>query len=309
LDLPSEVAPISRREDAAVWNLNNGTYLLSTTDFFTPMLDDPKTFGQIAVCNALSDVYAMGGTPLFALGILGWNIEQLGIETVKQVLEGAISKLQEVNVPLTGGHSIENKEPFFGLAVTGTVAVEHLKQNSTAQAGDSLFLTKPLGTGILMTALKAEKISIYDPIIQNCIQNMTQLNSIGSKFGQLPYVTAMTDVTGFGLFGHLLEMIGSNLDAELQSNVIPVFPGLQSYIEAYLYPAGLMRNWKSYGEQVQFSNLFDFYIGCDPQTNGGLLVSVSAEFENDFVSFCMLEKQTIRKIGKIKQGTGKIFIN
>ena len=266
------------RDDAAVLDLGDGTALISTTDFFMPIVDDAFDFGRIAAANAISDVYAMGGSPLLAIAILGWPVEKLAPELAQKVLEGGRSICAEAGIPLAGGHSIDSPEPIFGLAVTGKVATGHLKKNNTAGEGDYLFLTKPLGVGILSTAQKRGALKPeHLPVM---IGSMTTLNKIGEKLGLLPGVTAMTDVTGFGLLGHLTEMAeGAGLSAELFYDKIPVLDGVRDYIAQRISPDATTRNWSSYGEKVKFGEglnvLEAFLLLPDPQTNGGLLFSVS----------------------------------
>jgi selenide, water dikinase len=202
------------KDDAAVYELPDGNCLISTVDFITPIVDDAYDFGRIAACNAISDVYAMGGSPTLAIAILGWPIERISPGIANIVLEGARTVCREANIPLAGGHSIDSTEPIFGLAVNGFVTKEHLKKNNTAQPGDFLFLTKPIGTGILASAQKRGKVS--DDDMQRAIGIMTKLNRVGEEFGSLAYVNAMTDVTGFGLLGHLIEMMeGSDSSAHI----------------------------------------------------------------------------------------------
>jgi len=265
------------KDDAAVLDLGDGTALISTTDFFMPIVDDAFDFGRIAAANAISDVYAMGGSPLLAIAILGWPVEKLTPELAQQVLEGGRSICAEAGIPLAGGHSIDSTEPIFGLAVTGRAAISHLKKNDTAGEGDFLFLTKPLGVGILATAMKRGALKPeHLPVM---IQNLTTLNKIGEKLGRLHGVTAMTDVTGFGLLGHLAEMAeGAGLSAELFYEKIPVLDGVRDYIAQRISPDATTRNWSSYGEKIKFGEglnvLEAFMLLPDPQTNGGLLFSV-----------------------------------
>lgn len=277
------------KDDAAVYDLGNGMALISTTDFFMPVVDDAFDFGRIAAANSISDVYAMGGKPLLAIAILGWPVEKLPVELAQKVIEGGRSVCAEAGIPLAGGHSIDSPEPIFGLAVTGIVAVENLKKNNTAQEGDYLLLTKPLGVGILSTAqkrglLKPEHLPLM-------IGQMATLNTSGEVLGKIKGVTAMTDVTGFGLLGHLVEMAeGSGLSAEVEYGKIPVAEGVRDYIAQRIFPDATTRNWSSYSDKVKFEkarpddpvgrgvNVMEaFTLLSDPQTNGGLLVSVRPE--------------------------------
>lgn len=265
------------RDDAAVYDLGNGTAIISTTDFFMPIVDDAFDFGRIAAANAISDVYAMGGTPLMAISILGWPVDKLPAALAGQVVEGGKTICREAHIPLAGGHSIDSPEPIFGLAVTGIVQLAHLKKNNSAHKGDLLFLTKPLGTGILSTAQKKGLLDKH--VLAALVGHMTALNRVGEKLGKLPAVTAMTDITGFGLLGHLLEMTnGSNLSVELHYEKVPKMAGVQQYLAQRIFPDATSRNWNSYSPQVTFQNGVNvaeaFLLLPDPQTNGGLLFSV-----------------------------------
>lgn len=268
------------RDDAAVYDLGNGTALISTTDFFMPIVDDPFDFGRIAAANSISDVYAMGGKPLIAIAILGWPVNKLPADVASKVIEGGRSICAEAGIPLAGGHSIDSPEPIFGLAVTGILPVENLKQNNTAQAGDFLFLTKPLGVGILSTAQK--RGLIQPEHISVMTSQMTTLNKAGEALGKIKGVTAMTDVTGFGFLGHLVEMAGgSGLTAEIYYDKLPVAAGVRDYISQRIFPDSTTRNWNSISDQVKFEkgvNVMEaFTLLPDPQTNGGLLISVKEE--------------------------------
>lgn len=265
------------KDDAAVYDLGNGTALISTTDFFMPIVDDPFDFGRIASANAISDVYAMGGKPLMAIAILGWPVDKLAPSVAKSVLEGARSICAEAGIPLAGGHSIDNAEPIFGLAVNGLVSIKNLKQNNTAKEGDLLLMTKSLGTGVLSTAQKrnALKTDYYDSFVNQLVR----LNKIGESLGEIKGVHAMTDITGFGLLGHLIEMTGgSGVSAKIQYAKLPVLPGAKEGIENKYIPGGTNRNWNSYGHHVAFETGVEerqvMPLLADPQTNGGLLIAV-----------------------------------
>src|SRR4030095_9909427 len=209
----------SSKDDAAVYDLGNGMALISTTDFFMPIVDDAFDFGRIAAANSISDVYAMGGKPLLAIAVLGWPVEKIPVDIARKVIDGGRSICNEARIPLAGGHSIDSPEPIFGLAITGIVNKENLKKNNTAEEGDLIFLTKPLGVGILSTAQKRELLK--EEHLQIMTAQMTALNKIGEELGKIKGVTAMTDVTGFGLLGHLMEMAeGSGLSAEVFYNKI-----------------------------------------------------------------------------------------
>ncbi|HKZ66794.1 MAG TPA: selenide, water dikinase SelD [Chitinophagaceae bacterium] len=269
------------KDDAAVYDMGNGTAIISTTDFFMPVVDDPFEFGRIAAANAISDVYAMGGKPLLAIAILGWPVNKLSASIARKVIEGGKSICAEAGIPLAGGHSIDSPEPIFGLAVNGVVDIKNIKQNNTAKAGDILFLTKPLGVGILTTA---EKKGLLKPEhAGTAAKQMMQLNKPGEALGKINAVRAMTDVTGFGLMGHLTEMAeGSNLSAVIPDmTLIPLINNkLEFYINKQCIPGGTQRNWDSYGHKILISDTSERekeIVKCilaDPQTSGGLLIAV-----------------------------------
>lgn len=273
LSHPSLLVGYGTRDDAAVYAIGDGRCIISTTDFFSPIVDDAFDFGRIAATNALSDVYAMGGKPLMAVAILGWPIEKLGPELAQRVLDGARTTCNEAGIPLAGGHSIDAPEPFFGLAVTGEVREEQVKRNNTAIPGDLLYLTKPIGVGILSTAQKRGILSAEDAGTMR--DTMARLNDLGAVLGQSPFVHAMTDVTGFGLLGHLLEMCGDRLSAQLDYEAVPKIPAAPALVANGCYPDGALRNWKSYGHRVQGAGTMErMFMLSDPQTSGGLLIAV-----------------------------------
>ena len=276
----------SSKDDAAVYDLENGMAIISTTDFFMPIVDDAFDFGRIAAANSISDVYAMGGKPLMAIAVLGWPVEKIPIELAQKVIDGGRTVCKEAGIPLAGGHSIDSPEPIFGLAVTGIVEKGNLKKNNTAQEGDLIFLTKPLGVGILSTAQK--RGLLRDEHLQPMIDQLSMLNKIGESLGKLKGVTAMTDVTGFGLVGHLIEMAdGSGLSAEIYYDKIPVINGLKNYIAQRISPDATSRNWNSYHEKIRFEkgmNVMEAFILLpDPQTNGGILFSVNENSKEEVV--------------------------
>lgn len=267
-------------DDAAVYDIGNGMAIISTTDFFMPIVDDPFTFGRIAATNAISDIYAMGGKPLLAIAILGWPINKIAPEIAQLVVDGGRQACKEAGIILAGGHSIDSPEPIFGLAVTGQVAIGQLKRNNTATAGCRLYLTKPIGVGIFTTAQKQGKLKAEHG--QLAVETMTKLNTIGIEFAKINGITAMTDVTGFGLLGHLTEMCqGSNLSAIIAFDKIPRFAGAEEYIAQDCIPGGTHRNWDSYGYNIQLKNESDKLILCDPQTSGGLLIAVEPYAVNE----------------------------
>lgn len=267
----------SSKDDAAVYDLGNGTALITTTDFFMPIVDDAFDFGRIAAANAISDVYAMGGKPILSIAILGWPVEKLPTGLAQQILEGAKQTCSLAGITLAGGHSIDTTEPIFGLAVNGVVDIKNLKQNNTAKENDIIFLTKPLGIGVLSTAQKRNVLKEEHRLLM--IHQMTKLNSIGEVLGKINTVTAMTDVTGFGLLGHLIEMAeGSDLTAVIDYSLLPVIDGVKEYIGQRVIPDATYRNWNSYSTKTGFEkgmNVMEaFNLLPDPQTNGGLLIAV-----------------------------------
>ena len=300
------------RDDAAVYDLGTGNALISTTDFFMPIVDDPFDFGRIAAANSISDVYAMGGKPLMAVAILGWPIEKLPVELAQKVLEGGRTICNEAGIPLAGGHSIDSPEPIFGLAVSGIVEIKNLKQNNTAKENDHLFLTKPLGVGILSTAQKRGLLK--EEYLQVMVEQLSRLNNIGEQLGEIPAVTAMTDVTGFGLLGHLVELSeSSNLSAELYYQKLPVISGAREYISQRVFPDATTRNWSSYSDKVSFEkgvNVMEaFTLLPDPQTNGGLLFSVQEDGIDEVME--LLNQNNLSAfttpIGKMKKRGEKII--
>ncbi|MEJ7611550.1 MAG: selenide, water dikinase SelD [Ferruginibacter sp.] len=263
------------KDDAAVLDMGNGTALISTTDFFMPIVDDPFSFGRIASANAISDVYAMGGKPVLAIAILGWPVNKLSPDVARLVIDGSRSICKEAGISLAGGHSIDSPEPIFGLAVNGIIDIKNIKQNNTAREGDVLFLTKPLGVGILTTA---EKKGILKEVHRSlAADQMMQLNRVGEALGHIDSVHAMTDVTGFGLLGHLTEMAeGSGLSAVIDFDAIPLItPDLKNYIAEKSVPGGTTRNRDSYGHKIGALSEEQWAILADPQTSGGLLISVN----------------------------------
>lgn len=266
-------------DDAAVFDLGNGTLLISTTDFFMPIVDDAFAFGKIAAANAISDVYAMGGKPLVAIAILGWP-ENIPVSYAQEVIAGGREMCATAGIPLAGGHSIESNEPFFGLAVNGLVDTKNLKKNNTAMEGDLIFLTKPIGIGILSTAQKRKIIEDEDATL--LMDELSKLNVIGGDFGEIQEVTAMTDVTGFGLAGHLSEMAnGSGLTAIIGYQQLPIYEKAKYYLKKNIIPDATYRNWNAYGNEIEIEKTVDYMQAFgmlpDPQTNGGLLIAVDPE--------------------------------
>ncbi len=300
------------KDDAAVYDLGDGNALISTTDFFTPIVDDPFLFGQIASVNAISDIYAMGGKPIFALAILGWPISKIPASFAKKVIEGARNICNLINIPLAGGHSIDALEPFYGLVVNGIAPLNNIKKNSTAKIGDSIFITKKIGVGILSTAEKKGIISDEDKLISH--KNMLTLNNAGEILGSLNYVSSMTDVTGFGLAGHLLEVCeSSNTSAKLKQENIPLLCSLEKYINENAIPGGTNRNWSSYGNKITSISKELQIIISDPQTSGGLLFTIPKNYEEEFLKYC--ERSEVKeklpficKIGKMVKSEDKKLI-
>ena len=276
---PQLLVGIETADDAAVYQLNDEQALIATTDFFMPIVDDPFDFGRIAATNALSDVYAMGGTPIFALAIVGMPIKTLSLETIGRILEGGQSVCQAAGIPIAGGHSIDSVEPIYGLVALGLVHPSRVKRNASAQAGDVLVLGKPLGVGIYSAALKKEQLDAKG--YQAMIRNTTQLNTAGPDLAALPGVHALTDVTGFGLAGHALELArGAALTAQLNWGEVPLLPGVKALAEAGMVTGASGRNFASYGEQISLPAGFsavDQALLTDPQTSGGLLVACAAD--------------------------------
>lgn len=278
---PQLLSSHKNNDDAAAWELEDGSVLLSTTDFFMPIVDDAFDFGRIAAANAISDVYAMGGSPLMAIAILGWPIDKLPVSLAGEVMRGARHICKEAGIPLAGGHTIDAVEPFFGLSVNGRVKKQELLLNSTAEAGDLLFLTKPIGSGIFSTAQK--RGLLQDQHQSAWINNLTSLNKAGDGIAGKVKISALTDVTGFGLLGHVFEMAtAANLTAELHYNKIPLLNGLQEYLSKKTIPDATFRNWNSYSAHTAFDkgvNVMEaFNVLPDPQTNGGLLIACKPEY-------------------------------
>jgi len=286
------------RDDAAVYGLDDERGVVSTTDFFMPIVDDPFDFGRIAATNAISDIYAMGGDPLLAIAILGWPVNLLPPEVAREVVRGGRAACDDAGIPLAGGHSIDAPEPIFGLAVTGVVDKARLKRNDTASAGCRLYLTKPLGIGILTTAEKKSRLRPED--VNLARDWMCTLNRPGSRFGRLAGVRAMTDVTGFGLLGHLVEMAdGSGLTARIVFDEVPRLPGVEHYLAAGCVPGGTGRNYESYGERIAPIGQDRINLLCDPQTSGGLLVAVAPEGEAEFLAVAAELGLDLRAIGEL----------
>jgi selenide,water dikinase len=276
---PNLLVGTENSDDAAVYKLNESQAIVVTTDFFMPIVDDARDFGRIAATNALSDVYAMGATPILALAVVGMPIDKLPLATIQEILAGGASVCDAANIPLAGGHSIDTPEPIYGLAAVGIVHPDHVKRNDKAKAGDVLILGKPLGVGVLSAALKKGKLD--DAGYRQMLEATTQLNRVGMRLAAMPRVHAMTDVTGFALLGHLLEICrGSRLGAELHFNDVPILSSALELAQQGYATGAADRNWKSYGAEVDLPQGFQEWqrkLLCDPQTSGGLLVACAPE--------------------------------
>ena len=307
LRLPPKELIVGREnsEDAAVYRLNDTQALIATTDFFMPIVDDPYEFGRIAATNAISDVYAMGGQPIMALALLGMPINQLPVEVIGRITAGGEAMCAEAGIPIAGGHSIDTVEPIYGLVVLGLVHPDKVKRNNGAKAGDSLILGKPIGVGILSAALKQEKLS--EAGYRKMLAYTTQLNRPGIELSSMTGVHALTDVTGFGLAGHLLEMCrGANLTAELKWGDLPMIPEAVDYVRQGIFTGASTRNWAGYGKEVVLGQGLEEWqqrLLTDPQTSGGLLVACDPADEGQVLA--LFEKQgfaAARKIGRLVQG-------
>lgn len=294
---PNLLVGNSAKDDAAVYQVSEDLALVNSVDFFTPIVDDPYDFGRISAANAISDIYAMGGKPLFANAILSWPVEKIAPELAAKVLEGAKSICKRAGIELAGGHSIAAKDPIFGLSVNGIVHPRKIKTNQGAKVGDLIYLTKPLGIGVLATALKRQKISEKD--YQTLIDTACRLNRIGQVLGNHEEVHAMTDVTGFGLLGHLIELAeASGVSAQIDFSMLPILEGVQEYIKQFIFPDNTYRNWNAFQSKVKGVTGMDLVPLCDPQTSGGLLIAVGEENQKWFEDTMKTENQTIWMIGR-----------
>ena len=298
-------------DDAAVWRLNDDQALVATTDFFTPIVDDPFDFGRIAAANALSDVYAMGARPIFALAIVGMPVGQMPAEQIRAVLAGGAAVCQAAGVPVAGGHSIDSAEPIYGLVALGLVHPDRLLRNSTARAGDALILTKALGVGVLSAALKQGRLEAGG--YETLIASTTQLNAVGAELAEITGVHAVTDVTGFGLLGHALEMAnGAGLTVEIDADRTPLLGGVEGLARAGVRTGAARRNWASYGHAVRLSDIPDWRgdILCDPQTSGGLLIAVAPA---DAAKVLALVKDrgfhAAAVVGRLREGPPRILVS
>jgi selenide, water dikinase len=305
LEDPHLLVGNASKDDAAVYQVSETFAMINTVDFFTPIVDDAYDFGRIAAANALSDVYAMGGKPLFANAILSWPVEKIDPMLAAEVLEGGREICHQAGVPLAGGHSIAAKDPIFGLSVNGIIHPKSIKTNKGANAGDLIYITKPLGIGVLATALKRDKINPND--YSRMIHFATQINSIGAEFGKMDYVHAMTDVTGFGLLGHLVEMAeGAGLSAVIQGGSLPLIDGVADYISQFIFPDNTYRNWNAYSVKTEGITGMELVKFCDPQTNGGLMVAIDPKSQKAFEAFLEMKQQKAWLIGEFAAQSAKV---
>ena len=283
---PALLVGVETSDDAAVYRLNERQAIVATTDFFMPIVDDPRDFGMIAATNAISDVYAMGGTPLFALALVGMPIDKLPVDTIRRILEGGEAVCATAGIPIAGGHTIDSVEPIYGLVVIGVVDPKNLKRNGGAQPGDRLVLGKPLGVGVYSAALKKEKLSPQGYAAM--LASTTRLNTPGIAFGAMPAVHALTDVTGFGLLGHLLEICrASSAGATVEFARVPLHPGVLELAAAGMVTGASARNWAGCADAVTLArpeNQVERALLTDPQTSGGLLVACAADAVDDVLA-------------------------
>jgi selenide, water dikinase len=295
------------KDDAAVYEIDGGNCIISTTDFFMPIVDDAFDFGRIAACNAISDIYAMGGKPLMAVAILGWPVEKIPAELAQQVIKGAQEICRQAGIPLAGGHSVDTQEPLFGLAVTGMVKKDNIKQNNTVKEGDLLYLSKPLGIGVMATALKRDKLNEEQYL--ELIAQTVSLNSIGGLLSEFPFVHAITDITGFNFTGHLLKMLnGSDFSAVIKKDNLPIMEAARAFAAQFIFPDNTTRNYNAQLPQIEGMTGLDFILYCDPQTSGGLLFSVSADKESEMDKFLKEQNQFFAKVGKVESARAKKIV-
>ncbi|HMC13804.1 MAG TPA: selenide, water dikinase SelD [Gallionellaceae bacterium] len=308
---PNLLVGTESSDDAAVYKLNESQAIVVTTDFFMPIVDDARDFGRIAATNALSDVYAMGATPILALAVVGMPIDKLPLATIQEILAGGASVCEAAGIPLAGGHSIDTPEPIYGLAAVGLVHPDHVKRNDRAQNGDVLILGKPLGVGVLSAALKKGKLN--EEGYRQMLQTTTQLNRVGMRLASMPQVHAMTDVTGFALLGHLLEICrGSRLGAEIRFDDMPILPAALQLAQQGYATGAAERNWNSYGAEVDLPHGFPEWklkLMCDPQTSGGLLVACAPQAAGELLkAFHADGFDSACVIGKINAGEARVRV-
>jgi selenide,water dikinase len=310
--LPKELlVGIETSDDAAVYQINETQAIVATTDFFMPIVDNPFDFGRIAATNAISDVYAMGGTPLFALALVGMPINVLPLETIKLILDGGESVCRDAGIPIAGGHTIDSVEPIYGLVAIGLVNPKNLKRNAGAKPGDKLILGKPLGVGVLSAALKKEKLS--DAGYEAMIASTTKLNTPGIRLGAMPSVHALTDVTGFGLAGHLLEICrGSSVGATIRFSDLPIIDGVRDLAASGFVTGASGRNWAGYGHDVSLGAALgevERNLLSDPQTSGGLLVACEASAVDEVLAVFQSEGfASAAVVGEIHEGAAQLAV-
>ncbi|MCK6429398.1 MAG: selenide, water dikinase SelD [Burkholderiaceae bacterium] len=301
---------IETADDAAVYRLNDQQALIATTDFFMPIVDDPFDFGRIAATNAISDVYAMGGTPIMALALLAMPVDKLPVDTIRRIIEGGEAVCTQAGIPIAGGHTIDSVEPIYGLVALGLVHPDRVKKNSGAHAGDALILGKPLGVGVYSAALKKDKLDAAG--YREMIATTTQLNTPGRRLSEMAGVHALTDVTGFGLLGHLLEICrGSKLGAELAMSRVPLLPGVEALVERGYATGASGRNWAGYGKDVVLDGVSETQrkLLTDPQTSGGLLVACAQDAVADVLrTFREDGFERAAVIGQLSAGEPKVRV-
>jgi len=312
LPFPDLMVGTETSDDAAVYRLNGEQAIIATTDFFMPIVDDPFDFGRIAATNALSDIYAMGGTPIMALAIVGMPIDKLSPDIIRSILQGGEAVCRDAGIPIAGGHSIDSQEPIYGLVALGIVHPDHVKKNNAARAGDVLILGKGLGIGVLAAAMKKEMLS--DAGYAQMIATTTQLNRVGSELAAMPDVHALTDVTGFGLLGHLLEICrGSSLGATVHFDQVPTLSEALPLVQQGIVAGAIARNLASYGHELDFApELADWQrqLLADPQTSGGLLAAVAPEAADEVLArFREAGFAQASVIGKMKQGAPRVSVS
>jgi selenide, water dikinase len=298
-------------DDAAVYRLNDSQALIATTDFFMPIVDNPYDFGRIAATNALSDVYAMGGSPIFALAIVGMPINVLPAEVIREILRGGQDTCQLAGIPIAGGHSIDSVEPIYGLAAMGLAHPDHIRRNDGAQPDDVLILGKPVGVGIYSAALKKSELDTAGYAAM--LASTTALNLAGPRLAQMPGVHAMTDVTGFGVLGHAHEMArAANVDIEIHADQVPLLPNVIDMVRAGFVTGASARNWNAYGAHMTGTRLEDPIwraILSDPQTAGGLLVACAADQVANVLACFNTHANAAKVIGRVSEGTGRVRVD
>jgi selenide,water dikinase len=307
---PPLLVGLETSDDAAVYQINETQALVATTDFFMPIVDDPFDFGAIAATNAISDVYAMGGTPVLALALVGMPVDKLPAETIRRILEGGEDACRRAGIPVAGGHSVDSVEPIYGLVALGLVDPRHVKRNSGARAGDRIVLGKPLGVGVYSAALKKQELD--DAQYRELVARTTQLNTPGRTLGGLEAVHALTDVTGFGLLGHLLEVCkGSGVHARVRWDSVPLLTDVMAMIAAGHVTGGSHRNWASYGDRVDLGGRGEAVraVLTDPQTSGGLLVTCRPDATDEVLAVFRSEGfDAAAVIGEVTAGTPGVTV-